>query len=641
MNHNGEGPQMADVFALPQSYVKHLIKDTIESYSPQWRLLHEAVQNARDAVQANEHIETGMVKISLKVGTNEVVVRDNGTGLPEETLPTLFSLGGTGKAASAQSRLFRGSQGVGIKATVFTSNHFRIETNTGLGAWQLEVAGYHRFLDDDFDGRIPAPTILSPSSTTYTEVAYQLQDYTVVDFLREVVNSAQHDEADPDYSDADQLSRLVEEYIRTETYLGDVHQLLGIEKRLKPTIVEVEVIFDFPTLEQFREFELPRCRFLDDDHLHQAALRTKFPESYLNYEEIHSNLPKPYRVDRLFTQLADVIENPPSYDIRKLLVQKMTKDQAAQLIWQIQKDKQNGKRFLAPDETINARHARLLDRLNGAYLVIGPQTYLRKYLHLVPRQLISVNGLPTNIVLNPPRGVGEIGYLSNVHLILDLNATLGYGKRNIPPVTKGQADAFLAEAFRQTLRATARALVGEKPIEGTTDANPWDKEELYERFSHHDNILKSGPIAYRLGPPKDEQDVVAVFHQLIGAGHLPGYFPLATSGFKTYDSAMYVAEGAEKLGGLKWRDIKTVEFKQRLSQLVQDFSDGVKALEDIDLVVVWNNDYEGEEYSVYSLDRDGIQPLGCAQLLLRRNMQSCQVLVLEDVIKNAQGLGDK
>jgi len=49
--------------------------------------------------------------------------------------------------------------------------------------------------------------------------------------------------------------------------------------------------------------------------------------------------------------------------------------------------------------------------LNGVYLLIGPSPYFKKFLHLSAKQLISINGLPTNIGLNPATSSGKLGYL--------------------------------------------------------------------------------------------------------------------------------------------------------------------------------------------------------------------------------------
>ncbi|MFB0557292.1 MAG: hypothetical protein ACETVW_05500 [Dehalococcoidia bacterium] len=75
-----------------------------------------------------------------------------------------------------------------------------------------------------------------------------------------------------------------------------------------------------------------------------------------------------------------------------------------------------------------------------------------------------------------------------------------------------------------------------------------------------------------------------------------------------------------------------MEFKVRLSELIQDFMDEKKYLRDIDLAVVWEDDYEGEDYIVSSLERDGIEPLPGAQKRIRSGTQSCQVIVLKDLL---------
>jgi hypothetical protein len=51
------------------------------------------------------------------------------------------------------------------------------------------------------------------------------------------------------------------------------------------------------------------------------------------------------------------------------------------------------------------------------------------------------------------------------------------------------------------------------------------------------------------------------------------------------------------------------------------------------LVVVWEDDYKGDrEYVVSSLERDGIVALPGAQKRIRLGTQSCQVLVLKELL---------
>ena len=48
-----------NLFELHKEFVKTIIFDTIETYAGQWRLVHEAIQNAHDAIQINSNIRRG------------------------------------------------------------------------------------------------------------------------------------------------------------------------------------------------------------------------------------------------------------------------------------------------------------------------------------------------------------------------------------------------------------------------------------------------------------------------------------------------------------------------------------------------------------------------------------------------------
>ena len=68
-------------------------------------------------------------------------------------------------------------------------------------------------------------------------------------------------------------------------------------------------------------------------------------------------------------------------------------------------------------------------------------------------------------------------------------------------------------------------------------------------------------------------------------------------------------EGARLPRNIRPPQLKTVEFKFQLSGLIQDFMEEVKFLDDIDLVVCWENDCSDDlEYNIHSLERDGIMP---------------------------------
>jgi len=621
------------LFGLQADYVKILITDTIETYSGQWRIIHEAIQNSHDAIQLRDDIDQGKITVDLYVGTNKVVVTDNGKGIPIEEYETIFTLGGTVKNKPQLRKILKGSQGVGIKATVFTSEFFEIKTNHAPGAWSKRVEDCWRFSELDFKDDIgEAQTQECNSSTCGTTISYSLHDYSVTDFLEEIMSEYCNELGIDEIRSEKQFLDLIELYFRTQTYLGCIQSLLGIGVPRKPIRVIVNIRFDHGTLAEYRRAAIGQCLFLSDDKYHGRKLKCEFPAIYSDFLDLHKALARSEKVDRLFEHVSEVIENPPDPNLKKILIQKITSEQTKLLLSKAKPDSNTGRAQLREDRERLKKHRRLLDRLNGIYLVIGPRPYLRKFLRLSPKQLISANGLPTNIVLNPPRGVGELGYLLNIHFIMDIDTTLGYGKRNIPSVVKGQADAFFADAFG-ILRRLARAIVGEReaiePPQGV-----WDKEKEYETYKAPDNPFRDMDLPIKL-PPEEEQDVICLFHELLGSGKLIGYFPFRASINRTYDALMYVSTTAdgEIPTTIGWRDLKTVEFKVRSSGIIEDLLAGTKSLQDIELVVVWEDDYEGDtEYTMSSLERDGIKPLPDAHKRIRLGTQSCQVIILKKLL---------
>ena len=83
-------PGSINVFELQYEFVKTIILDTIETYSGQWRLVHEAVQNAHDAIQKNPNVERGKITIGFFFENDTVRVADNGIGIDIKKFGNIF-----------------------------------------------------------------------------------------------------------------------------------------------------------------------------------------------------------------------------------------------------------------------------------------------------------------------------------------------------------------------------------------------------------------------------------------------------------------------------------------------------------------------------------------------------------------------
>ena len=625
-----------DLFNLQKDFVKTIIRDTVETYSGQWRFVHEAIQNAHDSIQLNSGITRGKVEIDLYVGSNIVSVKDNGTGISIDNFSKVFLIGGSDKTDEDLRKILKGSQGVGIKSTLFTSKTFKVESVHGDSFWECEVKDCYKFNAPDFDVDIEAPTPRPTKRRSGSIFTYSLKDYTVQDFLKEIVNEYCEETLCEELKNIKDLKTVVEMYFRTKTYLGCVQSMLGINQDLKPIDVEVKLHFDSLSLENHKRIDIPLCSFISEENYYRKEVSYTFPGKYIDVLEIHNNLKNRYQADRVYSDFETVLSNPPDQTLKKIFIQKLDKDAVKRLLDHPKRDRQTGELFFEPNNTFLYKHRTVLEKINGMYLVIGQRTYLANFFHIESKQHISINGLPTNISLNLPHSA--LSYLNNVYVVLDANYPLGFGKRNLPSRSKGSIDAFFLDAWHM-LRRVAPLIVGQKEGTDPSQFSVWDKEEELESYKDRDNLLGTLPLFFKT-TPKEEQEVVALFFELIGRKLLRGYFPFRVGGNRvTYDALFFIDqdEGERLSRNIRPPQLKTVEFKFQLSGLIQDFMDEVKFLSGIDLVVCWENDCSHDiEYNIHSLERDGIMPFPGAQLRIHKGTNTCQVLVLKEFIESLE-----
>ena len=175
------------------------------------------------------------------------------------------------------------------------------------------------------------------------------------------------------------------------------------------------------------------------------------------------------------------------------------------------------------------------------------------------------------------------------------------------------------------------------------------------------NPLSWGGIDFALlSEPRQEQDVVILFSQMVAAGVLRGYEILgAAEGNQPYDSLMRVRvplkgldhfdkEHPEALPSELIEDtdeisttILVVEFKYDLTDLVRDFADHRKRFGDIQVAIAWNA-REGfkqgvyGDYTLYTValpETVSVRPYPGVTHVLRRNGSDhlIHVVLLEDL----------
>lgn len=206
-----------------------------------------------------------------------------------------------------------------------------------------------------------------------------------------------------------------------------------------------------------------------------------------------------------------------------------------------------------------------------------------------------------------------IGYQANTHVIVHFtDGNPDMGRKVFQPELKQIAEILSVRC----VNVFKRYLSHLKPDTGAQVVAP-DKE-LYDWKKVQEAYRDKAPLAFKstngrltlLSKPQQEQDVIALFHQLIGLGVIRGINVLATSQSDRYDS-LYILDYVDEsfrfhkdsnplgvngdYGFPHGSEPRVLEYKYDLDALIRDFSTEVKYAKHINLVVCWRADKQFKE----------------------------------------------
>ncbi len=650
-----------NLWNLGEEYVKTLLENTIETYPNEWKLIHEALQNSIDSF-VDESTGSPIlnlpaeptVKVELKLGSNSVKISDNGKGVTIDHFPDFLFLGsGTkGKRVPENVRkLLKGSQGVGIKATVFTSERFKIRTICTGKYWEKEFPNFSNYLDPSFTGDIDEPTEIVKNEPSGTEVDLTLKDYKVFDFIkdrvREFFEAIRVDENIVDESGnllfdkgikvpTFKIERVLMRYFKTQTYVGD------ISRRIKDGVL--------PKI----KFELIlNCDFSEGDEQNYSikgfaplkAGEVVTIDDKVEYLDFVSEIKKlPLKVQpKIVTNYKEIMENGKKFEQLTVFSQVLSQEDIRALTGKLKKRGKNDppgatENVLIEDQNKIYSNLSALYKVNGGILYIAPRPFNRRVLGHRPTVTISVNGLPTDISLEITGGA--LGYVPSVHLVLDVDETLGYGKRNLPSRAKGIYNDLIRELWRNLSKLASFIVAEEEAIDRTLDGVPFDLKEEWSKI--RDEESKEGKELIqsfgRCTIPETEEDVVEAYFFLAGKGVVHSYKYVRLNDRTIYDALVVNPEITSKLAP---ENLLTVEFKYSAKQLCQSDEEGRQRFQDIQLAIVWKMG-DLEEFPDYSAqpkegDVSSFKYLPSANYRLKHGRNSVSVICLEDILKDRSG----
>ena len=611
-----------------REHYRHQLKQTISAYDSTQVVLGETLQNAIDAVvQANgaEH----KISIRLNFDQRSITVIDDGIGFPND--PSLLFLGG-GRKRHGDRKLF-GFVGVGLKVVLFSSKRFRLRAHSDDGAFDYEIQNAYKF-DSDSPPDLQVPTVFprdsSPLSTRGTEVNCQFPSEVAHDpltlFIQDISDQCLPHDNDRGFGKTLQeavnrghfetrFAGLMASYLRRYTYAGDVLNALGGKLELQNTTISVEVTCSDPLQTLGSEI----------GNLFDGKKETSFtikPEYLLVHNTVNwvpsQNQPGLYdhalgkggtNLDRTWRGF-NVRLYADAEDYEKLIT-----DRRGNLPSKIEEYRE-----------------RLFPKINGIILTIGRIPVFDEFMPGGSQHVISANGVVTTHKIDLTRGRNQ-EYVRCFDLVIDTDAQLNYGKSQLTDRhLVGRLRHFVNDAYSATIQHAAGNWVGRIDL---------PDEAEYDYFLRRPG-LGINELAIRK-EPRDENDVIALFFELVGRGYILGYQVFGLSQMDPYDGRFLIKYKDDEnypAEPLDDRQLTAVEFKVSASSVIRDLERETKDPRELKLIIAWDEgSSNSDQFGFADIEHSRYHPdkvyLGVTRYLQNtKSGAQIQVLLLKSVVED-------
>jgi hypothetical protein len=556
---------------------KSVIRNILASYTGFFDLFSELIQNALDATQSRAIKEPQgyqpKIWLLIDMKNRRVRVVDNGVGMNFEEFKFCLRPNVTNKSGSG----LRGNKGVGATYLAYGFSFIRLQTKQSGPALAAVLANGRRWAEDS-SGSIPRPTL------RVEEFSVPELDGEESGSCFEVIVGDASGERPRDLSWIG--ARNAEQWLsvlRIKTPLGGVYLTTT---KFHPTVF-VKVIDpegkaseeSTSNCEYYYPHEIPgKVKSLDEI---QEALAKIQGDANTKFSKLPNEFKKLDCMYEIWTKpqlLADDSDFSSSID--------------------------NSDRELIDRHNVVVYAAFLSSAKQWSYFnddVLGlrrGQRIMHGGLQLASDTMIQGDSLVIPLT-------SAIGYQANAHVIVHFTeGNPDMGRKVFQPELKALAEKLAVRVvtiFRRYLQHR-KPDSGPPSITASRALHDWRRKQEDHRDGHPLSFQFEGRRISIISEPQKEQDVVALFHELLGIGLLRGYEVFATSQSEVYDS-LYSLKYPSDAGfrfdrskhplGVSDRLVpsetepKVLEFKFDFESLIDDFESELKSAEHIDLVVCW------------------------------------------------------
>jgi hypothetical protein len=222
-----------------------------------------------------------------------------------------------------------------------------------------------------------------------------------------------------------------------------------------------------------------------------------------------------------------------------------------------------------------------------------------------------------------------IGYQRNAHIVVhfkDGNPDLG--RKVFQPELRSLAEEIAEKitnvfiTYRNLLKPDSGAIPTLLPDK---ELHVWKRVQEDWRDKHPLNLTGSWPTTSYISAPQEEQDVIALYHQLIGAGLIRGINFYGSKVNERYDAMVEMNYPDDSIqfhpvscslgvsGAIDFpynSEPKILEYKFDLDALFRDFDASIKFAKHVDFVVCWKASLQvknGFSIHSYLVDDQGVR----------------------------------
>lgn len=595
--------QLSDKTSFDESFwrerQKRNIHSILHSYVGWYDPFSELIQNALDSVdkKAAAGDKNYVPKISIRIDTpnNIITVSDNGTGLDESSFEQFLAPNVSFKDGNT-----RGSKGVGATYLAYGFNYIRVDSKSKNFSASGEMENARNWLHDSAAAQNPRvyPCTQPPADPEFAH--YESGVSISVKFDK---NSRPSDISWPNLNNAAAWSVA----LRVKTALGAIIgkqvvdiKILHIDKSGSETDVTIDTAYYLAPHEHYKRIKkyeevIEKLEANIKKHGASATL----PGSIRNLDAVYidwSSDDVVSNVDALSKEQIEFLKDHPVKIIGSYLYSARVWEELA---------KKLGCRTTA--NIFNPGIQLAADNMPQGEVV---QVDLRRY----------------------------TGRQNQVHFIMHFsNCVVDLGRKgfhkDFVDLAKALARAIVEREFSKVKSCLRVDDFRKNDIVQQDKLSNWkqklsDHEKSRPLLLKNDNFFKPLHEISVTAEPSREQDVIALFNQLVAGGVVRGIKVVGTNELMTYDGAFRVIcgpgfgdhefdETINPLGiGASYREefenaypngfvsneMKILEYKYSVDGLIHDVTTGDKKIADIDLIVAWEFGSEYEQFfSVQSL----------------------------------------